>query len=111
MDFPAMASAGRRIAKSRFAPSELAFERFLTRMDIAVSLQCRILSKSFTTSRYLTRIWFDSSMQTDMSITIGLARKDLLTYWAYIFRIRLEEVQSERPAARGSEAYSVHDSK
>jgi hypothetical protein len=33
-------------------------------------------------------------MQTDMSITVGLARKDFLTYRAYIFRFKLEEVQN-----------------
>ena len=32
-------------------------------------------------------------MQTKMSITVGLARKDLVAYLAYIFRIRLEEDQ------------------
>ena len=35
----------------------------------------------------------DTSMQTKMSITVGLARKDLVAYLAYIFRIRLEEDQ------------------
>lgn len=33
-------------------------------------------------------------MQTFMSITVGLARKGLLTYRAYVFRFRLEEVQN-----------------
>lgn len=41
-------------------------------------------------------------MQTDMSITVGLARKDLFTYRAYIFRFRLEkEVQNgSRPESQ-----------
>jgi hypothetical protein len=77
-----------------------------------VSLQRRILSKSFATSCYLAGIGPkeigkekclqpkqkgrspNSGMQTEMSITIGLARKDLLTYRAYVFRFRLEEVQN-----------------
>jgi hypothetical protein len=50
-------------------------------------------------------------MQTKMSITVGLARKALLAYMAYIFRIRLEMFSSERLTARNSEAYGVHDSK
>jgi hypothetical protein len=33
-------------------------------------------------------------MQTEMSITVGLARKGLLTYYAYIFRFRLQGVQN-----------------
>jgi hypothetical protein len=77
-----------------------------------VSLQRRKLSKPFATSWYLAGIGPEeigkekclrprqkgrspnSGMQTNMSITVGLARKGLLTYRAHIFRFRLEEVQN-----------------
>jgi hypothetical protein len=77
-----------------------------------VSLQRRKLRKSFATSFYLAGIRSeeigkekclrpkqkgrspDSGMQTKMSITVGLARKGPLTYRAYVFRFRLEEVQN-----------------
>ena len=37
----------------------------------------------------------DAKMQTAMSITIGLARKDLVAYFTYIFGYsRLERVQN-----------------
>jgi hypothetical protein len=47
-------------------------------------------------------------MQTDMSITVGLARKDLFTYRAYIFRFRLEEVQNgSRPESQKLTAFMI----
>jgi hypothetical protein len=76
-----------------------------------VSLQRRKLSKSFATPWYLAGIGPDeigeekcqqpkqkgrslnSGMQTEMSVTVGLARKGLLTYRANIFTFKLEEVQ------------------
>ena len=40
-------------------------------------------------------------MQTEMTITVGLARKGLLTYRAYVFWFRLEEVQNgSRPESQ-----------
>lgn len=36
-------------------------------------------------------------MQTDMSITVGLARKDLITCRTYIFRFRLERSSENGP--------------
>jgi hypothetical protein len=43
-----------------------------------------------------------------MSITIGLARKDLITYRAYIFRFRLEEVQNgPRPETQELTAFMI----
>jgi len=33
-------------------------------------------------------MWPNAIMESAMSITVGLARKDLITYWAYIFRFR-----------------------
>jgi len=77
MDFPAMAGARRGVTKSRLAPSESALERFQARtgqpfvsksnksdpkrliLDVAVGLQCRILSKLFSASWCLTCIWPD----------------------------------------------------
>ncbi len=73
-----------------------------------MSLQRRKLSKSFATSCYLTEIGSeemlrrslyddpiqkarspDSGMQPEMSITVGLARENLVTYRACIFRLKL----------------------
>ena len=96
-------------------------------LDVAVSLQRRKLSESFATSWYITGIGPeeigksaydpiqkghlpDSGMQTDMSITVGLARKGLLTYSAYIFRFRLEEVQKgSRPESQKLTAFMIAD--
>lgn len=84
-------------------------------LDVVVSFQCRELRKSFAASRHLTWVrpaqivrkcpWgsvrrghsLDPIMQTAMSITIGLARKDLVAYFTYIFGYsRLERVQNRR---------------
>lgn len=80
-----------------------------------MSFQGRVLRKSFATSRNLTWVrpaqivrkcpWgpmrrehsLDAIMQTAMSITIGLARKDLVAYFTYILGYstsRLESVQN-----------------
>jgi hypothetical protein len=77
-------------------------------LDVAVSLQRCKLSKSFATSFCLTGIGSeemlrrslyddpiqktrspDSGMQPDMSITVGLARENLLAYRACIFGLKL----------------------
>jgi len=47
-------------------------------------------------------------MQFNMSITVGLARKDLLTYRAYIFSFELEEVQNgSRPETQKLTAFII----
>jgi len=94
-------------------------------LDVAVSLQRRILRKSFATSWYITGIGPEdierrsldsiqkgrppnSGMQFNMSITVGLARKDLLTYRAYIFSFELEEVQNgSRPETQKLTAFII----
>lgn len=91
-----------------------------------MSFERRKLSKSFATSWYLAGIWpkeigeekylrpkqkgrsLNSGMQTEMSITVGLARKGLLTYRAYILRFRLEEVQNgSRPESQKLTAFMI----
>jgi len=82
-------------------------------LDIEVSFQRSKLRKAFAASWHLTWVrpaqivrkcpWgpmrrvhsLDAKMQTAMSITVGLAREDLVTYFTYIFGyIRLERVQN-----------------
>ena len=82
-------------------------------LDVEVSFQRRKLRKSFAASRHFTWVrpaqivrkcpWgpmrrehsLDAIMQTAVSITVGLARKDLVTYFTNIFGYsRLERVQN-----------------
>lgn len=85
MDLPAMARARRGITKSGPTPSDTALEGLRAGVDVEVSFQRRKLRKSFAASRHLTWVWLDAIMQTAVSITIGLARKDLVTYFTNIF--------------------------
>lgn len=72
-------------------------------LDVEMSFQRRKLRKAFAASWHLTWVrpaqivrkcpWsamrrehsLDAKMQTAMSITVGLAREDLVTYFTYIF--------------------------
>jgi len=85
MDFSAMARARRGITKSGLAPSGAALEGFRPGVDVEVSFQRRKLRKAFAASWHLTWVRLDAKMQTAMSITVGLAREDLVTYFTYIF--------------------------